>query len=151
MGGILTDSNILIRLLDKDSRDHASCAAVVTPENVDRFGLCMCAQSVIEFWVVSSRPKEQNGLGISPVVLATELERIESMIPCLAEPADVAAIWRSLVIRHQVVGKPAHDARMVALMSAYGIQTMLTLNAPDFVRYEGIECVSPAALLAACR
>jgi predicted nucleic acid-binding protein len=147
MPGILVDSNILIRLLDKDSKDHASCVSVLTPEHVDRFGLCICAQVMIEFWVVCSRPKQQNGLGLQPSELSIELERIESIIPCLAEPADMAMIWRSLVTRYQVSGKPAHDARLVALMSAYGIQSLLTLNAADFSRYEGIRCVSPNELL----
>ncbi len=148
MGGILIDSNILIRLLDKDSEDHASCIAAVTPENVDRFGLCMCAQSMIEFWVVCTRPRLQNGLGFTPTSLAMELERIESVIPCLSEPPDMAAVWRALVTRYHVAGKLAHDARMVAIMSAYGIRSLLTLNSSDFARYQGVQCVSPAMLLA---
>lgn len=145
---ILIDSNILIRLLDKDSRDHASCVSVLTPRHVDRFGLCVCAQTMIEFWVVCSRPRQQNGLGLPPSDLAKELERIENIIPCLAEPADIATIWKSLVTRYAVSGKPAHDARMVAMMSAYGMQSLLTLNAPDFSRYEGVRCVTPGELLA---
>jgi predicted nucleic acid-binding protein len=147
MPGILVDSNILIRLLDKDSKDHAGCVSALTPEHVDRFGLCMCAQTMIEFWVVCSRPKPQNGLGLSPSDLAMELERIKSIVPCVAEPADVATIWQTLVTRYQVSGKPAHDARIVALMSAYGMQSLLTLNAPDFRRYEGIRWVSPTEML----
>jgi predicted nucleic acid-binding protein len=147
MPGILLDSNILIRLLDKDSKEHANCAAVLTPEHIDRFGLCVCAQSIIEFWVVCSRPKQQNGLGLAPPELGMELQRIESLIPCLAEPADILAIWRNLVTRYQVSGKPAHDARLAALMSAYGMQSLLTLNPQDFARYEGIRCVSPSELL----
>jgi hypothetical protein len=32
----------------------------------------------------------------------------------------------SLVSRHGTKGKPAHDARLVACMSVYGIQSILT-------------------------
>ena len=49
-----------------------------------------------------------------------------------------------------VVGKQVHDARLVAMMLAWQIDNILTLNDRDFRRYEseGIKVVTPAELIA---
>ena len=36
----------------------------------------------------------------------------------------------SLVIQHNVSGKPAHDARLVTAMRAHGLTAILTLTLP---------------------
>jgi predicted nucleic acid-binding protein len=48
---------------------------------------------------------------------------------------------------HQITGKNAHDARIVAAMSVHGIDRLLTFNKPDFQRYHGIRVVSPHDVL----
>jgi predicted nucleic acid-binding protein len=53
-----------------------------------------------------------------------------------------------LVIQHNVPGKPAHDARLVAAMRAHGLTAILTFDASGFSRYAGIEVVHPAAVAA---
>jgi hypothetical protein len=39
-----------------------------------------------------------------------------------------------------------HDARLVSVMLAHGVQSMLTLNVRDFRRYEGISVYRPGDL-----
>jgi predicted nucleic acid-binding protein len=48
---------------------------------------------------------------------------------------------------YSVIGKPAHDARIVALMLAHGVTQLLTLNPSDFARYQGITTVTPQEIL----
>ena len=51
-------------------------------------------------------------------------------------------------MQHQVSGKKAHDARLVASMKVHGIVTILTFNVEDFARYHGILVLHPELLLA---
>ena len=53
--------------------------------------------------------------------------------PCSPD-SDVYAEWERLAIEHEVIGKKAHDARIVAAMNVYGITSILTFNVDDFAR-----------------
>jgi predicted nucleic acid-binding protein len=48
-----------------------------------------------------------------------------------------------LVTDHNVRGVQVHDARLAAIMHAYGLNHILTLNQQDFLRYPGIQAVHP--------
>jgi hypothetical protein len=48
-----------------------------------------------------------------------------------------------------VVGKNAHDARLVAAMNVHGLTQLLTFNNQDFQRYPGISVVTPDDVLKA--
>jgi predicted nucleic acid-binding protein len=56
-------------------------------------------------------------------------------------------IWKTLRTAHGVHGVQVDDARLVALMTAHGVQHILTLNQADFNRYPGIVVQEPADLL----
>ena len=111
--------------------------------------LHIVAQNLIELWVVATRPVEQNGLGMATVAVAGELARIKSMFVLLPENSAIYPVWESLVVRHQVSGKPAHDARIVAAMQVHGVTAILTFDKSGFSRYPGIEVVHPAEVVAA--
>jgi predicted nucleic acid-binding protein len=55
----------------------------------------------------------------------------------------VYANWRRLLIAHGVRGVQVHDARLVAIMQAYGLTRILTLNTSDFERFPDIVAVHP--------
>ena len=55
--------------------------------------------------------------------------------------------WERVVIEHRVLGRQAHDARLVALMLSHGVSHILTLNTADFARYPEITAVTPAEIL----
>ena len=64
---------------------------------------------------------------------------------------DIPAIypaWKQLVRDHGVQGVKVYDARLVAVMTVYAVDTILTLNAADFKRYGAIKALAPAAVLA---
>lgn len=61
--------------------------------------------------------------------------------------ADTPAIypaWETLIRRHQVMGKPSHDARLVAAMQVHGITAVLRFDKARFSRFPDIEVVHPA-------
>ncbi len=101
-------------------------------------------QNLVELWVVATRPVEQNGLGMELAAVAAELTRIKCMFELLPETPAIYPVWESLVIQYRVIGKPAHDARLVAAMKVHGLTAILTFDATGFSRYAGVEVVHPA-------
>ena len=56
--------------------------------------------------------------------------------------------WRRLVGAYGVLGKSAHDARLVAAMIAHGLTHFLTFNLADFNRFAGITVLDPQIVAA---
>ena len=98
---------------------------------------------------MATRPIGYNGLGLSTSNAVAELERIKAMFVLLPDTPAIYPAWERLVIKHQVSGKPAHDARLVAAMQVHGITAILTFDKTGFARYPGIEVVHPADVVAA--
>jgi len=107
----------------------------------------VCTQVLAEYWVVATRPCAVNGMGLGTEVAAAEIDKIMGAFDSLVEPADGSLRWRDLVARHRVIGKPAHDARIAALMLAHGVTRILTLNPDDFARYSDITAVTPQEIV----
>jgi hypothetical protein len=55
--------------------------------------------------------------------------------------------WRNLLVQHQVVGLAVHDSRLVSAMEVANIRYVLTLNATDFNRYQGVMSVTPKVII----
>ena len=143
----LVDSNILVRLRDLDSPERAVCEQVVRASLQQGVRLYLCAQSLIEFWAVSTRPREANGLGLDTQQVFVGVTTIVRTLPLLPEPADIAEQWLQLVRQYEVKGKEVHDARLVAFAVAHRITDILTLNPDDFSRYREVTSWTPAQLI----
>jgi predicted nucleic acid-binding protein len=76
----------------------------------------------------------------------TELAVLKDLFALLPEPASVFQDWEQLVTTYRVSGKNTHDARLVAVMKAHGIGTILTFNVQDFARYREITVLHPETL-----
>jgi predicted nucleic acid-binding protein len=110
--------------------------------------LSVFPQNLVELWVVATRPEEDNGLGMTTAQASTDLTRLKDMLVLLPETPEIYAVWESLVIRHEVRGKPAHDARVVAAMQVHGITDILTFDKTGFSRYDAINVFHPADVAA---
>ena len=93
--------------------------------------------------MVATRPRGQNGLGVPPKTAFTFLNRFRNFLPMLPDTPAVHGRWEELVSRHEVSGKTAHDARLVALMLVHGLDTIVTFNDSDFKRYNEIVALRP--------
>lgn len=140
---VLMDVNVLLRLNDKNSPDHPVCVAAVRRLTAAGDDLCICTTVMCEYWVAGTRPIEVNGWGMKPKDAAADLRQAMVSFTYSADPPDLGNRWLGLVERHEVAGKTAHDARLVALMLANGIATVLTLNPSDFTRYDEITTLHP--------
>jgi predicted nucleic acid-binding protein len=105
--------------------------------------LCISKQSLIEAWVVATRPRDVNGFGYSAQFAADGLSRAKRLFYVLPDSDGIYGEWERLVISYQVLGKTAHDARLVATMKVHGIANILTFNDRDFRRYAEITAIHP--------
>lgn len=65
MNGLLADTSILVRLSDYSSPARPLCERAVLGSIDHQIPLYLCAQVLIEYWAVSTRHVEANGLGRS--------------------------------------------------------------------------------------
>lgn len=128
MGTLLVDANVLVRLRDKASPFHDPCMALYRAVAARRTDVRICAQTLIEFWVVATRPVAANGMGLTPAEADVDVSDFLTVFELMPEPAGIARTWHELVVRFAVSGKPAHDARLVAFMQCHGIAEIVTLN-----------------------
>jgi predicted nucleic acid-binding protein len=144
---VLVDTNVLMRSAEPTHVMHpaAIASAAILLGQGDR--LCLAPQNLYEFWVASTRPKEQNGLGFDAGRAEGELARLKTQFAILGDSPAVLAQWENLIVKYQVIDKNAHDTRLVAAMIVHGIPRILTFNTADFQRYQEITAIAPADLL----
>ena len=133
----LIDTNILARLANRADAQHAVAAHAVVELHRRSEVLHITPQVLIEFRSVATRPKAQNGLGLSVVDTEAQTVGFESVFPLLADTPDIFPAWKALVGALGVIGKQVHDARLVAVCHVHVVTHLLTLNVSDFVRMAG--------------
>lgn len=94
--------------------------------------------------MVATRALEMNGFGMSPAVAAGELHGLCRLFRVLEGKPGTAAAWEKLVSQHQILGKQAHDAHLVAAMEIYAVPEILPFNAAHFRRFSGITVLDPS-------
>ena len=144
----LIDTNILLRVYRKDDSHHLAVASAIRLVETAGSDLYFCLQNIAEFWNVCTRPIERNGFGLTLAETDDSVENIESRMIFLPDNDLVYANWRRLLIAHAIHGVQVHDARLVAIMQAYGLTRILTLNTGDFERFPGITPVHPSQVAA---
>lgn len=100
-------------------------------------------QVLYEFWVVATRPHDQNGLGMSIEEAERDLAKSVQKFDLFRDERAIFDFWHELVVQHEVHGKNAHDARLVAAMKRHGINHLLTFDEREFSRYPAITVVNP--------
>ncbi len=143
----IVDSNILLRLVEPGHAMHADALAASSAMFGAGETIHTLPQNIAEFWNVCTRPLDKNGLGLKPPQTDAEVTRLETLFPVIPDTASIYSEWRELVVKYAVSGAQVHDARIVAAMNAHGVTRLLTFNAQDFKRYQGIEVFTPAEII----
>ncbi len=143
----LIDSNVLIRLQEMDHPEKPLCEECLRVAITAGVQMYICAQVLIEFWSVCTRPRDANGLGLDTDWVYGSIVEICNSIQLLGEPPDIAWRWLNLVRRYRVRGKEVHDARLVAFATAHNIPVIVTLNPSDFQRYSEVSVLTPRQML----
>lgn len=147
----LIDTGILLRLIDEKDEQHQLVQSAFETLGHQRHDVYITTQNIAELWNVATRPIANNGLSLSPAVTYQLFEQaIEPFIRIASEHNTLPAEFKRLLLTYGVIGKQVHDARLVAMMLTWRIESLLTLNDRDFRRYEpeGITIFTPQSIVA---
>ena len=145
---VLIDTNILLRSAQPSHPLCSQATHVVSKLLRQKDAVFFCSQNIAEFWNVATRPAEVNGLGFSHEEALQEVASIESLLTLLPDIPAIYPVWKQIVQDHRVQGVKVYDARLVAVMSVYAIDAVLTFNSADFKRYGNVSAIHPASMLA---
>lgn len=145
---VLVDTNVLARAAQPAHPMQQPAEDALAALRAQGHTLCVVPQVLYEFWALSTRPTSVNGLGKSVALVTAELADIRADFWLLDDTPAILPVWEALVTNYGVVGKNAHDARLVAAMLAHGVTHLLTFNDQDFKRFTTITVWTPAAVLA---
>ena len=140
------DTNVLLRSIDVGHAAQAIAQDAMIALRNRGESLSVFPQNLIEFWAVATRPVANNGLGLNIDRAEAELSNLKYLFAFLPDTAEIFPEWERLVRYHQVIGKQAHDARIVAAMNVHKVTHLLTFNTDDFKRYDKITVVSPSGV-----
>jgi hypothetical protein len=87
---------------------------------------------------------DRNGLGLTQFEVLQEIAAIERLLNFLPDIPAVYPAWKEIVRDHQVEGVKMYYARLVAIMSVYAVESILTLNDADFRRHVKISAIRPS-------
>jgi predicted nucleic acid-binding protein len=147
---VLLDTGILLRFVDEKDSQHSLIRTVVVMFSERGEELWITTQNIAELWNVATRPVANNGLALSPTQVAKLYdETIAPVCGVLTEAESHPDVFRRLLKQYDVVGKQVHDARLLASMLTWQIDSILTLNERNFRRYEpeGISVLTPSSML----
>jgi predicted nucleic acid-binding protein len=143
---ILLDTNVVLRLADRDAPEHELVRTALQTLDSRGDSLVLAPQVLVEFWVVATRPADVNGFGWAPEVVGEAIRRLRARFELLAEGPQLFEQWMALVVRHNLKGKRAHDARLAAIALVHSVDRILTLNITDFAGIDGIAGVHPTGV-----
>jgi predicted nucleic acid-binding protein len=143
---VLVDTNVLLR--SAQPSHPLNRQAVHAVSNMIRRGdlVFFCPQNMAEFWNVATRPADKNGLGFSLEEALREVGDIEMLLTLLPDIPAIYATWKEIVRRNEVRGVKVHDARLVAIVNVYAVESILTFNDADFNRYGEITAIHPSSI-----
>ena len=135
---ILLDTNVLLRMAQPEAEAAQAVLHTLDVLGLNGYRCFLVPQVIYEYWVVCSRPVDQNGLGHQLTHIARDIGRLQQMFTLLRDERAIFENWQLLVRDYEVHGKNAHDARLVAAMKRHAIDQLLTINSRDFQRYQEI-------------
>ncbi len=102
MPSILLDTNLLLRSAQPSHTAHT--VAVEAIDVLRQIGnqLCLVPQNIFEFWVVATRPIEQNGLGKNIEEAQAEIFKLKTLFPLLPDGHTIYPEWERLVTENRV-------------------------------------------------
>lgn len=143
---VLVDTNVLLRSAQPNHPSYPQAISAVSRLMRRNDLLFFCSQNIAEFWNVATRPADRNGIGLSVDEVLREIRSNENLFALLPDIPAVYTIWKQIVEEQKVQGVKVYDARLVAFMTVYTVEGILTFNASDFSRYRNITALHPASI-----
>lgn len=146
MATFLADTNLLLRIADAASAQHFTATQALARLLGKGDEVYLTPQNFIEFWAVATRPIPANGFGWNNERTAQEVAELLERFPLLPDGPEIFTRWLDLMRQLPVHGKRVHDARLVAVLQAHGIEHLITFNTSDFAAFRSISLVDPHSL-----
>lgn len=143
---VLLDTNILVRAAQPNSPDWSSIEQALSKLIGLGGKLCLVPQNLYEFWVVATRSTNVNGFGLDATAAASMIDDALTRFQLMRDERGVFDNWLNLIQVNQILGKTAHDTRLVAAMQRHSIPNILTFNKGDFLRFP-ISIFTPADII----
>ena len=144
----LLDTNILLRFIVSEHPLNGVTVEATDKLKADNKKLFIAPQNLIELWNVATRPKQKNGLGLTPAITKQEIELLKTLFTLLFDKPQIYSEWEHLANTYQVKGVNVHDTRLVAFMLVHNLSHILTFNIKDFQRFNSeIIVVHPDTVL----
>jgi predicted nucleic acid-binding protein len=140
---ILLDTNVLLRSASPTDADHPYAVAAIVALALSQEELCIVPQNAYEFWATATRPRPNNGLGMTVAECLQEIGKLRTIFRFLPDEPDLYAEWEAAVVAGNCHGRVSFDARLVAAMRTHGITRIVTFNLSDFTRFHGITVIDP--------
>jgi len=112
MGSYLADTNLLLRLADPNSEQHAVATQALARLLGQGNEVYLTPQNFIEFWAVATRPVEGNGFGWTSERTAKEVADLQERFPKLSERHEShlhSPIGRTRLLAVGLSGPPSRD------------------------------------------
>jgi predicted nucleic acid-binding protein len=136
---ILLDTSVLLRLANiNDVQHHITMSCISRLEGLDH-ELIVCAQTLIEFRSVATRPVSVNGLGMSSEACGEHIDEFASNFDFVQDSPQLFLYWKSTVSMLRILGKQVHDARIAAYCYANRLDAILTYNLAAFQRFKVVQ------------
>ena len=147
MATYLADTNLLLRLADPASAQHPIATDALARLVGQGDEVYLTPQNFIEFWAVATRPVNANGFDWSSERTTKEVTELQERFPLLPDSPEIFSRWLELVKQLPVHGKRVHDARLVAVLQAHGVEHLVTFNRGDFGVFSSVSLVDPCSLI----
>jgi predicted nucleic acid-binding protein len=136
---VFLDTNVLLAATDEGRAEHAAALAVLDEWPGAGTTLYTSGQVIREYLSVATRPVERNGLGLARVDALSNALALYARLQSIDESRKVTERLLVLLDEVECTGKQVHDANIVGIMLAHGIDVLVTLNTDDFVRFDHYE------------
>jgi predicted nucleic acid-binding protein len=131
----ILDTNVLLAATDEAREDHEDAIAAINLWPASGVVLYTSGQILREYLAVATRPVDRNGLGMGQPDAVANVRALRTRLNLLAEDVKVSERLLELLETVECAGKQVHDANVVATMLVHGIDTVVTRNVDDFVRF----------------
>ena len=133
---IVLDTNVLLAATDTARQEFGRARAALDEWPAHGTTLYTSGQILREYLCVATRPEERNGLGLSRADAIANVRALRGRLRLLAENEKATDRLLELLDSVECTGKQVHDANIVAVMLAHGVDTLATINVDDFVRFD---------------
>ena len=100
----LLDTNVVLRLCNLSDVQHHLATSAVSYLLAQEDECFLATQTIIELWVVATRPVAVNGLGWTVEQTRSIIDDLLNRFPMLEESSQIFPNWLDLVTTNKVIG-----------------------------------------------